>query len=246
MFRARSACARFSTHFKMRPFCSTIKDSKTNNSDIVDGKIESNLSTFNESYRQLDNLNFTTAAKILFTEPPKKKEFGIDFHLVQLFFACLPSLAVYLVAQYARYEMRKMEAELEEKKKQEEAKSKQEEEERAKEEEQIATDPELSEVKVRLGKLEEAIKEIAAESKKQSAPNVTKTQKNASELGEDRSKSESSSSVMQDKVTKQNSVEQVPYADPGKARSLSPDSDASRKDEKGENRIGGTSQDAKR
>ncbi|KAK8476508.1 hypothetical protein V6N11_061832, partial [Hibiscus sabdariffa] len=170
----------------------------------------------------------------------------IDFHLVQLFFACLPSLAVYLVAQYARYEMRKMEAELEEKKKQEEAKSKQEEEERDKEEEQIATDPELSEVKVRLGKLEEAIKEIAAESKKQSTPNVTKTQKNASELGEDRSKSESSSSVVQDKVTKQKSVEQVPYADPGKARSLSPDSDASRKDEKGENRIGGTSQDAKR
>uniref|UniRef100_A0A7N2LN91 Uncharacterized protein n=1 Tax=Quercus lobata TaxID=97700 RepID=A0A7N2LN91_QUELO len=34
----------------------------------------------------------------------------IDFHLVQLFFACMPSLAVYLVAQYARYDMRKMEA----------------------------------------------------------------------------------------------------------------------------------------
>ncbi|KAI8544222.1 hypothetical protein RHMOL_Rhmol08G0279100 [Rhododendron molle] len=34
----------------------------------------------------------------------------IDFHLVQFFFACMPSLAVYLVAQYARYEMRRMEA----------------------------------------------------------------------------------------------------------------------------------------
>ncbi|GMJ08427.1 hypothetical protein HRI_004511900 [Hibiscus trionum] len=244
MFRARSALARFSTHFKARPFCSTIKDSKNtknNNSDIVDGKIESNVSTLNESYRQLDNLDFMTAAKILFTQPPKKKKFGMDFHLVQLFFACMPSLAVYLVAQYARYEMRKMEAELEEKKKlEEEAKRKQEEEEG----EEIVTDPELVEVKVRLGKLEEALKEIADESKKQSAVNITKTQQTASEPGEERSKSESSSSfVVQDKVTKQEPIKQIPNADPGKARSESPVSDASRKDEK---RIGGPSQDAKR
>ncbi|KAE8704531.1 deSI-like protein [Hibiscus syriacus] len=225
MFRTRSACARFSIHFKTRPFCSTIKDSKNrnnknNNSDIVDSKIESNLSTFNESYRQLDNLNFMTAAKILFTQPPKKKKFGIDFHLVQLFFACMPSLAVYLVAQYARYEVRKMEAELEEKKKQEEAKRMQEEEERDKEGGKIVTDPELSEVKVRLGKLEEAIKEIAVESKKQSAVNITKAQQNASEPGEERSKPESSSSVMQDKGTKQNPIEQIPNADSGKAKSV--------------------------
>ncbi|KAE8690438.1 deSI-like protein [Hibiscus syriacus] len=254
MFRARNASALFSIHFKTRSFCSTIKDSKNknNNSDIVDGKIESNLSTFTESYRQLDNLNFMTAAKILFTQPPKKKKFGIDFHLVQLFFACMPSLAVYLVAQYARYEMRKMEAELEEKKKQEEskmkqeeAKMKQEEEERDKEGEQIAMDPELSEVKVRLGKLEEAVREIAVESKKQSAVHITKTQQKASEPGEDRSKSESRSSVMQDKGTNQKSIEQIPNADSGKARSVSPVSDATRKDQKGENRIGGPSEDAK-
>nr|GEV81306.1 60S ribosomal protein L7-2-like [Tanacetum cinerariifolium] len=37
----------------------------------------------------------------------------LDFHLVQLFFVCLPSLAVYLVAQYARHEMKKMDAQLE-------------------------------------------------------------------------------------------------------------------------------------
>ncbi|GMI75197.1 hypothetical protein HRI_001189000 [Hibiscus trionum] len=245
MFRSRSALARFSTHFKARPFCSTIKDGK--NSDIVDGKIESNVSTLNESYRQLDNLDFMTAAKILFTQPPKKKKFGMDFHLVQLFFACMPSLAVYLVAQYARYEMRKMEAELEEKKKlEEEAKRKQEEGEKDKEGEEIATDPELVEVKVRLGKLEEALKEIADGSKKQSAVSVTKTQQIASEPGEDRSKSESSSgSVEQDKVTKQKPIQQIPNADPGKAKSASPVSDASRKDEKGENRIGAPSQDAK-
>ncbi|KAF5793132.1 hypothetical protein HanXRQr2_Chr09g0414011 [Helianthus annuus] len=34
----------------------------------------------------------------------------LDFHLVQLFFVCLPSLDVYLVAQYARHEMKKMDA----------------------------------------------------------------------------------------------------------------------------------------
>ncbi|KAL2338206.1 hypothetical protein Fmac_012652 [Flemingia macrophylla] len=37
-----------------------------------------------------------TAAKILFTDPPKKKQFGFDFHLVQFFFACLPSLGMRL------------------------------------------------------------------------------------------------------------------------------------------------------
>ncbi|XWS11721.1 hypothetical protein CRYUN_Cryun37aG0023900 [Craigia yunnanensis] len=261
MFRARKACALFSTHFnrlRTRPFCSTFKDSNSNsnnnnnknNEDNVDGKIESNVSTYNESYRQLDNLDFTTAAKILFTQPPKKKKFGIDFHLVQLFFACMPSLAVYLVAQYARYDMRKMEAELEEKKKQEEEakrkqeeeeKKKQEEEEKAKETEQIATDSELLEVKVRLGKLEEAVKEIVVESKKQSAGSVTKSQQNASELDKDPSTSESSSSMEQDKVTKQKSTEQTPSHVRGKVVS-----DASQKDQKRENRIGEPSQDAKR
>ncbi|XWS19142.1 hypothetical protein CRYUN_Cryun32bG0106600 [Craigia yunnanensis] len=161
----------------------------------------------------------------------------IDFHLVQLFFACMPLLAVYLVAQYARYEMRKMEAKQEE----EEEKKKQEEEEKAKETEQIATDSELSEVKVRLGKLEEAVKAIVVESKKQSAGGVTKNQQNASGIGKDRSASESSRSMEQDKVTKQKSTEQTPSCDQGKVVS-----DASQKDQKGENRIGGPSQDAKR
>ncbi|XP_028239017.1 uncharacterized protein LOC114418068 [Glycine soja] len=64
-----------------------------------------------ERHRQLENLDMVTAAKMLFSDPPKKRKFGFDFHLVQFFFACLPSVAVYLVAQYARYEMRKMEVE---------------------------------------------------------------------------------------------------------------------------------------
>ncbi|KAK6263752.1 hypothetical protein QUC31_011888 [Theobroma cacao] len=267
MIRARTACARFSTHFNLlrtRPFCSSTKDSNNNkkkNKDNVDGSIESNVSTYNESYRQLDNLDFMTAAKILFTHPPKKKKFGIDFHLVQLFFACMPSLAVYLVAQYARYEMRKMEAELEEKKKQEEEakkkqeeeeeKKKQKEEEKAKEMELIATehnkggtDTELLEVKVRLGKLEEAVKEIVVESKKQSAGSITKSQQNASEPGEAKRTSESSSTLGQDKLAKQKSTEQTPSFDQGKVRSAAPVSDASQKDQKGENQK--PSQDAKK
>lgn len=64
-----------------------------------------------------DKLDFITASKILFSPTSKPKKFGIDFHLVQFFFACLPSLAVYLVAQYARYDIKKMEAEVEKKKK---------------------------------------------------------------------------------------------------------------------------------
>ncbi|XP_077250231.1 uncharacterized protein LOC143889769 isoform X4 [Tasmannia lanceolata] len=63
----------------------------------------------NDAYRQLEKLDFMTAAKMLFTKPPKEKKFGLDFHLVQLFFVCMPSLAVYLVAQYARYEIKRME-----------------------------------------------------------------------------------------------------------------------------------------
>ncbi|KAF5178934.1 stress response NST1-like protein, partial [Thalictrum thalictroides] len=45
-----------------------------------------------DAYKQLDKLDFMTAAKILFTTPPKKKKFGLDFHLVQLFFCCMPPL----------------------------------------------------------------------------------------------------------------------------------------------------------
>lgn len=148
-----------------KPFCTKNKPpTTTNNNDQDAATSVRNL----DAYRQLDKLDFMTAAKILFTEPPKKKKFGIDFHLVQLFFACMPSLAVYLVAQYARYEMRKMEAELELKKKQAE-----EEAEKAKELELIVEEkeagivPELLDVKVRLEALESTVKEIVVESKKQ-------------------------------------------------------------------------------
>ncbi|CAK9324536.1 unnamed protein product [Citrullus colocynthis] len=184
MLRARASWSQFSKRLKpfgTSSFCSkshiqTNKNSKING----DSKVESDLSSYNEAYKQLDNLDFMTASKILFTKPSKKKKFGIDFHLVQLFFACMPSLAVYLVAQYARYEMRKMEADLElKKKKEEEEKAKQIELEGT--EEIHEKNPELQEVKTRLDKLEETINEIAVESRKQSGIGITKN----SEKGQD-------------------------------------------------------------
>ncbi|KAL5698851.1 hypothetical protein ACHQM5_029832 [Ranunculus cassubicifolius] len=122
-----------------------------------------------DAYRVLDKLDFMTAAKILFTTPPKKKKFGLDFHLVQLFFACMPSLAVYLVAQYARYEIKRMEAEkaAKEKKAEEEEKVKQM-KALAIEEEKRRNDPELLQVKERLAALEQTLKGIVGESKKTS------------------------------------------------------------------------------
>ncbi|KGN52943.1 uncharacterized protein LOC101207869 [Cucumis sativus] len=188
MFRARASWSSFSKRLKpleTRSFCSKshIQTNKSSNNGKINGdnKVEPDLSSYNEAYKQLDNLDLMTASKILFTQPSKKKKFGLDFHLVQLFFVCMPSLAVYLVAQYARYEMRKMEADLELKKKKEE-------EEKAKQIELEETEkihemnPELQEVKTRLDKLENTIKEIAVESRKQSGTgNITKN----SEKGED-------------------------------------------------------------
>ncbi|CAO2201296.1 unnamed protein product [Urochloa humidicola] len=117
-----------------------------------------------EAYKQVQNFDWSsgadwkTAANILFTVPPKRKEFGLDFHLVQLFFVCMPSLAVYLVAKYARREIKRMEAEAEEKRKKDEEleKQKQLEEESAKEN----TDSKLSKVLDRLDTLEGVVKEI--------------------------------------------------------------------------------------
>ncbi|KAF3665358.1 hypothetical protein FXO37_11058 [Capsicum annuum] len=101
-------------------------------------------------------------------KPWKQPRARLDFHLVQFFSACLPSLAVYLVAQYARYEIRRMEAEAELKKKADEDAKAKELELMAEQEKQEATDPQLSEVKARLDKLEETLKEIMVETKKQS------------------------------------------------------------------------------
>ncbi|KAM3380615.1 hypothetical protein P3S68_006188 [Capsicum galapagoense] len=174
MFSGRRILVRLSRRSTIRTLCSNHKaiTSCSNNGKV---SINSNKEVENavalsrkDAYKQLETLDFMTAAKMLFMEPPKKKKFGLDFHLVQFFFACLPSLAVYLVAQYARYEIRRMEAEAELKKKDDEDAKAKELELMAEQEKQEATDPQLSEVKARLDKLEETLKEIVVETKKQS------------------------------------------------------------------------------
>ncbi|KAJ6934276.1 hypothetical protein NC651_009345 [Populus alba x Populus x berolinensis] len=110
MFRARQTLARIKLTLQSKQFCSSTTKPNNNNKKSISEKTDSKVSKYEEANRQLDNLDFMKAAKILFSDPPKKKKFGIDFHLVQLFFTCLPSLAVYLVAQYARHEMKKMDA----------------------------------------------------------------------------------------------------------------------------------------
>ncbi|KAL7604556.1 hypothetical protein Lser_V15G17646 [Lactuca serriola] len=138
---------------------------EANNNGDGEKKSDGSL-THHDSYRDLDKLDFMTAAKILFTTPPKQKKFGLDFHLVQLFFVCLPSLAVYLVAQYARHEMKKMDAELERRQIEEAKKMKE------KEGEVLKSNPQLMEVKERLDSLEKTVKEIVMESKFQRSVKV--------------------------------------------------------------------------
>lgn len=170
-FATKSILAQLSVKLqpiRIRTFCSNNKPPNKNidkKKDVVDPS--SSLTPY-DTYKDLENLNFTKAAKILFSDPPKKKKFGLDFHLVQLFFACLPSLAVYLVAQYARYDMRRMDAELELKKKAEEEAAKVKGvEEMAELEKEEASDQKLLDLKVRLDKLEETVKGIVVESKKE-------------------------------------------------------------------------------
>lgn len=181
IFATKSILAQLSHKFRpigTRSLCSNNKPPSNNNigkkNDVVDAS-SSSLTPY-DTYKELDNLNFMKAAKILFSDPPKKKKFGLDFHLVQFFFACLPSLAVYLVAQYARYDMRRMEAENELKKKAEEeaaGKAKEIEETSELEKEELS-DKKLLDLKARLDKLEETVKAMVVESKKESPVAIRK------------------------------------------------------------------------
>ncbi|KAL1198611.1 hypothetical protein V5N11_001274 [Cardamine amara subsp. amara] len=178
MIRGRGSWVGFSTRLKfhrIRRLCTKgenggNKVEKTESSVAHHSETESSVSRYNETYKKLDKLDFATAAKILFTEPPKKNKFGFDWHVVQFIIVCLPSLAVYLVAQYARRKMKIMDAELGEKKRKEEEKKEKEEAEQKALEEEAATKSheELMEMKERLGKIEETIKEIVLETKKPS------------------------------------------------------------------------------
>ncbi|CAH8330153.1 unnamed protein product [Eruca vesicaria subsp. sativa] len=184
MLRGRGSWVGLSTrlkHYRIRRLCSKgeKKPEKTESSVAQYSEPESNVvSRYDETYKKLDKLDFVTAAKILFTEPPKKNKFGLDWHIVQFIIVCMPSLAVYLVAQYARRKMKIMDAELGEKKKKEDEKKEKEEAEKKAIEEEAATksQDELMEMKKRLEKMEETIKEIALDAKKPSGNAPTKTQ----------------------------------------------------------------------
>ncbi|CAI8600996.1 unnamed protein product [Vicia faba] len=205
-------------------FCTSAKNGNNiNNKDIIT----------DERYRQLENLDMMTAIKILFTDPPKKRKFGFDFHLVQFFFACMPSLAVYLVAQYARYEIRTMEADVEQKRKKkvEEAAKEIEKELELNPPEENEANLQLLEVNERLDKLEKTVKEISVETtKKQSRSNIDSNQvtgddkellnssapmntsgkdNSKSELGKDNSKSELGKDNSKSELGKDNSKSEL-------------------------------------
>ncbi|CAE5964759.1 unnamed protein product [Arabidopsis arenosa] len=190
MIRGRGSWVGLSTRLKLyriRRLCTKgenggNKVEKTESSVAPYSETESSVSRYDETYKKLDKLDFVTAAKILFTEPPKKNKFGFDWHVVQFIIVCLPSVAVYLVAQYARRKMKIMDAELGEKKRKEEEKKEKEEAEQKALEVEAATKSheELMEMKQRLGKIEETIKEIVLETKKPSGNAPTKTQEDQS------------------------------------------------------------------
>ena len=137
-----------------------------------------------------------------------------------------------------------------------EQKKKKEEEEKAKElklkaieeTEAGSSNPELSEVKTRLDKLEETIKEIVVESKKQSGSGVVKNQESdnekkhlaGTEVSSRKCTSESSTSIEKEPRGRQNFLEERPGLDQAKA------SEPSRQNQKNTVQDGGISQDKKR
>lgn len=139
------------------------------------------------------------------------------------------------MAQYARHEMRRMEAELELKKKaEEEAKAKEIELNASKEKEAGGSDPELLEVKERINKLEAAVKEIVVETKKQLDSTGNKNQEDHSEKRHHAatdhnnapSRSETSNSAAKDNYSKKVSKNVAPSSNQGSAGGLAaPDTD---------------------
>ncbi|KAF7843203.1 myb-like protein X [Senna tora] len=243
MFRARGRRVRFSEPFKLlrsSSFCSKSKNGSGSTNSTTDKHVIAD-----ERYRQLENMDFMTAAKMLFTDPPKKKKFGLDFHLVQLFFACLPSLAVYLVAQYARYDMKIMEAEVEQKKKlrdEQEAKEKEEEMKlNPPEKEEEKSNPQLLEVKVRLEKLEEAVKEIEVETKKQSSSNLPKNQVSDDEKKQSKSSTVNNITVEKDNLSTHDSLNPKPELGQENLKGSMVTPDVSPEDQKSQNPGGGAS-----
>ncbi|KAG5016377.1 hypothetical protein JHK85_022513 [Glycine max] len=199
----------FSTNAKTTyySFCTSSANKNNNKNMIVD-----------ERYRQLENLDMVTAAKILFSDPPKKRKFGYPFSFPLTMFTLSP-LALFRISSstFAALNMstslplfgsvfyyhiwsfklqdacdhripvhnlsiqfRALSKEVEQKRKlkeEEEAKEKEKEMElNPPEEKEEKSDPQLAQVKVRLEKLEEAVKEIVVETKKHSGSNLGENQ----------------------------------------------------------------------
>ncbi|KAK7255150.1 hypothetical protein RIF29_28554 [Crotalaria pallida] len=162
-FARRSWFLRFSERFKFlqqtRSFC-------TNNNTNIPKTTSTNPPKQNdvvpdERYKQLENLDMMTAAKILFNDgTPKKKKFGCIFGGTEV----------------AKKRKKIEEEEAKALEKEEEAKALEKEEEAELdpiEVKEANSNPQLLEVKERLNKLEEAVKEIVVLSKNQ----VTGTEK---------------------------------------------------------------------
>jgi len=81
MICGRGSWVGLSTRLKLyrtRRFCTKGENKleKTESSVAHHSDTESSVSRYDETYKKLDKLDFVTAAKILFTEPPKKNKFG--------------------------------------------------------------------------------------------------------------------------------------------------------------------------
>ena len=83
MIRGRGSWVGLATrlrHCRIRRVCTKGENGgKKPESSVVaqHSEAESNVvSRYDETYKKLDKLDFVTAAKILFTEPPKKNKFG--------------------------------------------------------------------------------------------------------------------------------------------------------------------------
>ncbi|KAF3665357.1 hypothetical protein FXO37_11057 [Capsicum annuum] len=112
MFSGRRILVRLSRRSTIRTLCSNHKaiTSCSNN-----GKVSSNSNkevenavalSRKDAYKQLETLDFMTAAKMLFTEPPKKKKFGyfykgfsLTFYRTVCLLVCI-SISCYIPVLY--------------------------------------------------------------------------------------------------------------------------------------------------
>ncbi|XP_008240838.1 PREDICTED: uncharacterized protein LOC103339340 isoform X1 [Prunus mume] len=208
-----------------RPFCSKAPNTNTTTSYNQSGgnAEETSLSRYQDSLKQLDKLDFMKAAKILFTGPPSKRKFGCVSGGSICSLRNQKNGSAYTHTPHTLGFLSFLSSpkspsqELEQKKKkEEEAKAKEKEIELKAAEEKEASNPELLEVRVRLDKLEETLKEIVVESKKQMNSGQTKEHEGGKEKKDivteasSRSSSESSKPVEKDPLSKQDSVEPGP------------------------------------